>query len=143
MVTAEEIKNLLKLGDGLHLEAKTCRDKLPKDVRETYSAFANTRGGVILLGVTEHKDRPLDDRFEFSGVSDYYKIITDFFNIVNNRQKVSRSVLIDSDVRPVKIDGVTIVLSKCRKPTTVRNRSISTMTCSPVLTRDCMKEIGT
>ena len=62
--------------------------------------------------MTEHKDRPLDDRFEFSGVSDYYKIITDFFNIVNNRQKVSRSVLIDSDVRPVEIDGVTIVYIK-------------------------------
>ena len=112
MVTAEEIKNLLKLGEGLHIETKACRDKLPRDVWETYSAFANTRGGVILLGVTEHKDRPLDDRFEFSGVSDYYKIITDFFNIVNNRQKVSRSVLIDSDVRPVEIDGVTIVYIK-------------------------------
>ena len=112
MVTAEEIKNLLKIGEGLHLEAKACRDKLPRDVWETYSAFANTRGGVILLGVTEHKERTLDDRFEFSGVSDYYKIITDFFNIVNNRQKVSRSVLIDSDVRPVEIDGATIVYIK-------------------------------
>lgn len=68
MVTAEEIKNLINKGEGLHLETKACRDKLPKDVWETYSAFANTRGGVILLGVTEHKSKPLDDRFEFSGV---------------------------------------------------------------------------
>lgn len=98
MVTAEDIKNLINGGEGLHLEMKACRDKLSKDVWETYSAFANTRGGVILLGVTEHKDKPMDERFEFSGVSDYYKVITDFFNIVNNRQKVSRSVLVDSDV---------------------------------------------
>ncbi len=109
MITAEDIKKLIKEGEGLHLEVKSCKDKLPRDVWETYSAFANTRGGVILLGVTEHKDKPFDQRFEFTGVSDSYKVITDFFNIVNNKQIVNRSVLVDSDVRPVEMDGVTIV----------------------------------
>lgn len=112
MIEAEDIRKLLKAGEGLHLETKACRDKLPKDIWGTYSAFANTRGGVILLGVTEHKDRPLNERFEFTGVTDYYKVITDFFNIVNNKQKVNRSVLVDSDVRPVEIDGVTVVYIK-------------------------------
>lgn len=109
MVTAKEIKNLIKNGEGLHLETKACKDRLPKDIWETYSAFANTRGGVILLGVTEHKDRPLEERFEFSGVSDSYKVITDFFNLVNNKQKVNRSVLVDSDVRPVEVEGVEVI----------------------------------
>lgn len=112
MIEAEDIRNLLKAGEGLHLEIKACGEKLPKDIWGTYSAFANTRGGVILLGVTEHKEQPLNDRFEFTGVADYYKVITDFFNIVNNKQKVNRSVLVDSDVRPVEVDGVTVVYIK-------------------------------
>lgn len=88
---------------------KKCSDKLPRSIWETYSAFANTRGGIILLGVTEHKDRTADARFEITGVSDPYKIETDFFNILNNRQKVSRNILFDSDFRPVDIDGKTII----------------------------------
>lgn len=84
MITAEDIKNLVKDGERLHLETKACKDRLPRDLWETYSAFANTRGGAILLGATENKDKPLDKRFEFTGVTDAYKVITDFFNIVNN-----------------------------------------------------------
>ena len=112
MITSDDIKRLIKEGEGLHLETKACKDKLPKDLWENYSAFANTRGGVILLGVTEHKDRSLHERFEFTGVTDSFKVITDFFNIVNNRQKVNRSVSVDSDVRPVEVDGVTVVCIK-------------------------------
>lgn len=87
-ITPNDIYNLIHKGESTSVEIKKCSDSVPRSVWETYSAFANTRGGVILLGVTEHKDRPLESRFEITGVSDSEKIETDFFNMLNNRRKL-------------------------------------------------------
>jgi len=108
-ITAEDIYRLIREGESASVEMKKCSDSVPRSVWETYSAFANTRGGIILLGVTEHKGRSLASRFEITGVSDPDKIETDFFNILNNRQKVSSNILFDSDFRPVEVDGKTVV----------------------------------
>ncbi len=100
-ITPDDIYNLIHKGEGASVEIKKCSNTLPRSVWETYSAFANTRGGVMLLGITEHKERPIESRFEITGVSDPDKIETDFFNILNNRQKVSRNILFDSDFRQI------------------------------------------
>ena len=108
-ITSDNIYRLIQQGENASVEVKECSVKLPRSLWETYSAFANTRGGVILLGIAEHKENPLESRFEIQGVTDVEKIETDFFNILNNRQKVSRNILFDSDFRPVNVDGKTVI----------------------------------
>lgn len=47
------IDQLLANGERVTLECKRARKDVPHSLWETYSAFANTDGGTILLGVDE------------------------------------------------------------------------------------------
>ena len=63
---SQEILELLKYGEHIHLECKKAEPTLPNSVWETYSSFANTEGGVILFGVQEHtKETDPSKRFSF------------------------------------------------------------------------------
>ncbi|SDK16602.1 ATP-dependent DNA helicase RecG [Actinopolyspora mzabensis] len=69
---AEMIENLRELGDDhATVEAKRAGTKLPKSVRETLSAFANTSGGVLVLGLDEATG------FQATGVQDAAKLAAD------------------------------------------------------------------
>lgn len=57
----------LKLGEDSERECKLTEDGLPESIWETYSAYANTDGGTILLGIKEHKD---SDSFSMNGLTD-------------------------------------------------------------------------
>ena len=76
------------------IEAKKALGGLPKSIWETYSAFANTHGGIILLGVEEWADKSLHT----VDLPDPDRLIKEFWDIVNNPNKTSVNVLSSKDV---------------------------------------------
>ena len=93
--TKQDIYALIKKGETFHLECKKAQGGLPGSLWESYSAFCNTDGGVILLGVKEFEDK----HFEVVGVSDAQKLVQDFTNTLNDRNKVSANVLTDKTLQ--------------------------------------------
>lgn len=84
--------------EGVDLEYKGARGGLPRSLWETYSAFANTGGGTIWLGITQ-RDVGLDAH----GVPDAERLLGDFWATVNNRNKVSLNLLREQDVRIISL----------------------------------------
>ena len=109
MESTINIERLLTGGERITLECKKAQSNVPVEVWKTYSAFANTYGGTILLGIVEQlKEKDLQKRFQIVGVEDSRKIVTDFWNTVNSN-KVNENILSDSDVEVINIDGKEVV----------------------------------
>ncbi len=83
--------------EGADIEYKAARGGLPRDLWETYSAFANTDGGTIWLGITQRAGA-----LDLHGVPEPEKMLSDFWNTVNNPSKVSINLLRGQDARIVK-----------------------------------------
>lgn len=111
MLTLTDIKDLLVKGEHLTLECKRCENKLPNSLWETYSAFANSNGGYILLGIEEKRtESDPNKRFSIQGVANPDKLIIDFWNLVNDPNKVNVNLLTDNDVQAIALDDKQIIV---------------------------------
>ena len=104
-LAAKQIERLVKQGEVVHTECKDASGGLPDSLWESYSSFANTDGGVILLGVKE-----VDRKFSIVGVPKAATLIKRFWDGVNNREKVSVNILFDRHVYSVKCRGRDVVV---------------------------------
>jgi len=101
----EEIKRLAAKSENDAVEFKRARGGVSADFWPSYSSFANTDGGVIILAVREK-----DGKREIEGLVDTEKIVADLWNAVNNPDKVSANVLFNESIYPVDVDGKAVVV---------------------------------
>ena len=67
----QELKELIYQGEKVDIECKKAEKNVPKSAYESYSAFANTKGGYIILGVREDKTKTdPKERFIIQGIED-------------------------------------------------------------------------
>ena len=107
---AEEFKleNFDSYREDNRREVKRANGGLPVSLWDTYSAFANCYGGVIILGVKENADKS----WKTTGLrpADKEKLLKGFWDTINNRTKVNINLLTDEDVRTYDVDGDLIIV---------------------------------
>ena len=89
-ITAQDLDRLLLAGENITFEVKTATNGVPKSFWETYSAFANTNGGIIVLGITDSPE------FEVLGIENTQKYIDDIISTARS-DKVSRNLFTSPD----------------------------------------------
>ncbi|MCF6212337.1 MAG: putative DNA binding domain-containing protein, partial [Gammaproteobacteria bacterium] len=109
MLEITTLEDIAALRENFEVECKLAAGKdgngeLPKDFWQTYSAFANSEGGDVLLGLDERKGK-----FNVGGINNPAKVLDDLWNLVNNSQKISANILETGLVRELLIGGKTII----------------------------------
>ena len=105
MSAMDHLEFLSEYREDNRIEAKRAQGGLPHSLWETYSAFANTLGGVILLGVAEAEDKSLYSVPLF----DPQELVDEFWAMANNPAVVSTNILHKEDVQILHSAGNPVV----------------------------------
>ena len=90
-----DFQQISRYRENNRLEAKLATGGLPRSIWETYSAFANTYGGVILLGVEELPDHTL----RVQGLLEPRELVDEFTALLQDPRVVSANLLQPEDVQ--------------------------------------------
>jgi ATP-dependent DNA helicase RecG len=101
-MTASDIQKIIKQGEGLSVEFKEARDKVPSSLYETVVSFANTNGGIILLGV--------DDDGMVTGIQpdDKVKFLKNITTALNTTDNVNPALCLNP--KALEYKGQTIIV---------------------------------
>jgi len=102
MLEISTLNDIAALRENIELECKLAAGKdgngeLPKDFWETYSAFANSDGGDILLGVEEKKLRMLDLLPE-GAIERLQAVFGDAFEVLNKLERLILATAVTEQV---------------------------------------------
>ena len=106
-----DLGNTEALREGSRLAAMTARGGVPRSLLRTYCAFANTDGGVILLGVSETEDH----RLIAAGVENPDELISVIRGMLGSRRRVNVNILSGKMVHAEKFGGRDIVVIEVPK----------------------------
>src|SRR5262245_9876846 len=90
----------LQADEDLEWEVKSAQGGFPRTAWETVSAFANTYGGWILLGVSQ-----TDAGFDVVGLSSPSRILDEFWATLRNPNKINYSPCDVGDVTIRELEG--------------------------------------
>ena len=110
----EYINTIITHDESADLEFKTASGGFPKSLWETYSAFANTDGGIIILGIRERNGHLQIEGLTPEQIQQYKK---QFWNDVNNPDCVSYNLLVDRDVIEGEYEGKKLLLIRVPRAT--------------------------
>ena len=121
-----DLANAFPQNESWDVEYKSAVGGFPHDFWKSYSAFANTQGGIITLGVSEKKGK-----FSFEGLSDeqihhYQKL---FWDNANNPNTVNINLLQQSDIKVIDYEGAPLLAF--RIPIAVRTQKPVYLTKNP------------
>lgn len=106
----QELKSMIYQGEKVDIECKKAESSVPKSAYESYSAFANTKGGYIILGVKEDKSKTKpEERFVLQGIENPEKQREDFWNTING-SKINVNILKDENVYVVEEEGISLIV---------------------------------
>ena len=109
-----DLSNFDKYKEDNCREVKKAEGGLPIALWESYSSFANSNGGVIILGVGERQD----GTWYTTGLKNADKLKRNFWNTIHDTKKVSINLLseknvesyeVNGDKKPFKLEGITRV----------------------------------
>ncbi|MDU5594387.1 RNA-binding domain-containing protein [Peptoniphilus rhinitidis] len=100
------LEDIYHLAENKYVEVKKSENSFPNDALKSYSAFANTDGGFLILGVDEIKDQ----EFQVTGVSNPDKIIKELFDSLCNEKKVNFNLIDDDNIELTSINGKQILI---------------------------------
>ena len=104
-MTLDELLQRLDIGENHDTEFKSAEGGLPKSLWETVSAFANTDGGYIVLGIEEKKDG-----YAIVGVRRPETLLKTFWDAHNNPQKLNTALCAEGDVQVQTLDGRKVIV---------------------------------
>jgi predicted HTH transcriptional regulator len=105
MTTASDILRAIDLGEDADWEFKSAKGGVPASLWDTYSAMANTNGGVIVLGVEEKRGA-----FRVVGLDDASRARKIVWDCANDRGRVSANMLTERDVAVLELEGMEVVV---------------------------------